>query len=63
MRVAREEGGNTYGWRAIRRRKICTTGSGDVSQISAFILTKMKDVAEAVVLSDEVKRNSRNHSD
>ena len=78
IEMARLEGENSHLSRQLETRKLVERAKGilqrelGLTEEQAYLALQrqsrqkrrtMKEVAEAVVLSDEVKRNSRNHSD
>jgi uroporphyrinogen-III synthase len=78
IEMARLEGENSHLYRQLETRKLVERAKGilqrdlGLTEEQAYLALQrqsrqkrrtMKEVAEAVVLSDEVKRNSRNHSD
>src|SRR5882762_8336570 len=78
IEMARLEGENSHLSQQLETRKLVERAKGilqrdlGLTEEQAYLALQrqsrqkrrtMKDVAEAVVLSDEVKRNSRNHSD
>ena len=78
IEMARLEGENTHLSQQLETRKLVERAKGilqrdlGLTEEQAYLALQrqsrqkrrtMKEVAEAVVLSDEVKRNSRNHSD